>query len=111
MKINSYSFGNIKVNGQNISSDLIIFKDKIINDWWRKEGHRLHKEDLKEVIIYDPDVLIIGTGKQGIMTVPQSLINFLEDKNITVKVNKTDKAVQLFNKARGKKVAALHLTC
>ena len=111
MKINSYSFGNIKVNGQNFSSDLIIFNNRIKKNWWRKEGHHLHKQDLKEVIDYNPDILIIGTGKQGVMTVPQSLINFLEERNITVKVNRTDKAVALFNKAEGRKAAALHLTC
>ena len=111
MRINSYSFGEITVNKKIFSSDLIIFDNKISTNWWRKKGHFIHKEDLEEVFKYNPDTLIIGTGKYGKMKVSDNIIDELNNYNIKVIVRKTDKAVNLFNKTKGKKTAALHLTC
>ena len=82
-------------------------------NWWRKEGHHLHIEDLKEVLEEKPDILIIGTGKMGVMKVPTALQEELRQKNIEVIVEKTGKAVDIFNAAdKSKKVVgAFHLTC
>jgi hypothetical protein len=35
--IESYSFGQILINGKKHNSDLIIFKDHIFDNWWRSE--------------------------------------------------------------------------
>lgn len=114
MKINSYSFGKINISNKEYNSDLIIFPNTIQDNWWRQKGHLLQKEDLNTVIDYNPDLLIIGTGKYGRMKVPDTLINKLKNININVKVYKTDKAVQIYNnkkKDSSNVVCALHLTC
>ncbi len=114
MKIESYTYGQMTIDGQLYKKDLIIFPDRIIPDWWRKEGHLLSMEDLGEVIEAKPEVLIVGTGDSGFMHVPLSTELDLKDKNVEVIVKKTDKAVQLFNEQilMGKNVAgAFHLTC
>jgi len=72
--IEDYSFGKIIINGKKYDSDLIIFKDHIYDSWWRKEGHNLCIDDIKEIIDIKPEVLIIGTGYFGLMKVPQELI-------------------------------------
>ncbi|MFQ6072444.1 MAG: MTH938/NDUFAF3 family protein, partial [Methanosarcinales archaeon] len=69
-KIDQYSFGNMIISNERFTSDLIIFPDKILENWWRKEGHSLHPEDLKDVIEYKPKLLIVGTGKYGSMKIP-----------------------------------------
>jgi len=114
MKISSYTFGKIIVNGDEYNADLIIFPDTIYQSWWRKEGHSLCIEDLKEVLNRDIKILVIGTGAYGKMKVPESLIQELKNKGIETMVKQTDKAVELFNTflSEGKKVAgAFHLTC
>ncbi|MHA1616606.1 MAG: Mth938-like domain-containing protein [Candidatus Njordarchaeales archaeon] len=112
--IEDYEFGEIKIGGQKYRSDVIVFPDKVSEDWWRIEGHNLHIEDLWEVIEYKPEILVIGTGYYGRMDVPREVILELEKKGIRVIVAHTREAVEIYNRylREGRKVvAALHLTC
>ena len=111
--IDAYHFGRIVIDGTTYSSDLIIFPDRIEAAWWRREGHVLHIEDIKSIVAAKPDVLIVGTGKYGVMTVPHETRAYLHANGVDVLVEPTDKAVELYNYYAGAKkvVAALHLTC
>lgn len=112
--IEQYSFGKIQINGKFYSKDVIIFPEEVISSWWRKEGHNLHMEDLQEVIKRKPEILIIGTGYNGVMRVKEDLISQLEDLGIKTTALKSGDAVKEYNKLvkEKKKVAAVfHLTC
>ena len=112
--IESYKFGQIIINGKKYSSDLIIFKDYIYDSWWRKEGHNLCIDDIKEIIDKKPDILIIGTGYFGLMKVPKELIENIKPSGIKqVIVKKTGEACTEYNKLykKNKIIAAFHLTC
>ncbi len=111
--IESYSFGKMVYDGRTYTSDLIIFPDRVFDNWWRLAGHHLHMEDLQDVLKEKPDVLIIGTGKMGVMKVPKALIEELKQKDIELYVEKTQEAVRIFNSADKTKkvVGAFHLTC
>jgi len=113
MKIEHYSFGRITIDGNTYISDVIIYPDKVDSSWWRKKGHSLHIDDLKDVISLRPEILIIGTGESGVMVVPEETLSYLKGYNIEVYVARTGKAVELFNNLRKDKktFAALHLTC
>ncbi len=114
MKVEAYEFGRISVAGQSYTSDVIISSERVRDGWWRQEGHRLHREDLGEVLAARPDVVVIGTGYYGNMVVPPETRSFLESKGIEVRVAKTSDAVKEFNELQhraAKIVAALHLTC
>lgn len=113
MKIEHYSFGSITVDGKTYTSDVIIYPGRVDSSWWRKEGHNLHIVDLTDVINAKPQVLVIGTGASGLMKVPKETLSHLESKGIEVHVERTDKAVELFNKLQKDKIviAAFHLTC
>lgn len=113
MKIDSYSFGEIIIDGHAYTSDVIIYVDHVDASWWRKEGHRLHPEDIVDALNARPDILIIGTGYAGVMTVPKKTLEHIASQGVDVKVERTGKAVDLFNSLQGKKksVIALHLTC
>ena len=111
--INSYDFGRIVINGKRYNSDLIVFSDKVKDGWWRNEGHRLHVEDLKDVLEAKPEVLVVGTGYSGMMTVPPETRKYVESEGIELIAQNTREACKTFNhlvKSR-KVVAALHLTC
>lgn len=112
--LKDYQFGRIKVNNTEHRADLIVGKDFLKPNWWRKEGHSICLEDLKEVLEQNPEVLIIGTGAFGRVKVPKSVIKELEKQDCAVSVLKTKQAVELYNLLleKDKKVfAALHLTC
>ncbi|MEW6214996.1 MAG: MTH938/NDUFAF3 family protein [Nitrospirota bacterium] len=113
MKIEHYSFGKITIDGKTYTSDVIIYPGRVDSSWWRKEGHSLHIVDLTDIINAKPEILIIGTGYSGVMVVPRETLIYLESKGIEVHVERTGKAVELFNKLQKDKVviAALHLTC
>ncbi len=113
MKITDYSFGKITINGDTYTSDVIIYPDRVYSAWWRKEGHLLQVEDLSDVINAGIPVLIIGTGFYGAMKVPDKIIDYLKSRNIGTHVEKTGRAVSLYNKITDERpaIAALHLTC
>ncbi len=113
MKIDSYSFGHIVIDGKAYTSDVIIYGDRVDAAWWRKEGHRLHPEDLADVLNARPEILVIGTGYAGVMTVPKKTRERIIAQGIDVEVERTGKAVDLYNALHEKKhvIAALHITC
>jgi len=112
MIIESYLFGRMKVDGDVFDSDLIIFPEKVKSSWWRTEGHYLQMKDLGEILDYNPEVLIIGTGYFGRMDVADEVIKRLEETGIKYYIEKSSKAVEIFNKIDSKKkVGAFHLTC
>ena len=111
--IDSYSFGKIEVDGRTYRSDVIIYTEKINAFWWRKEGHNLNMVDLKEIMDYRPEMLIIGQGNIGVMKVRPAVRTQIQKKGIILFIARTTQAVQKYNElAKTKKVvAALHLTC
>ena len=111
--IDSYSFGKIVIDGKTYTSDVILYPDKVDESWWRKDGHLLQKEDLIDVIQYNPEVLIVGTGAYGLMKVPDETKQFLEAKEIELIAEETREACKTYNELKEKRkvIAAFHLTC
>jgi hypothetical protein len=111
--IESYRFGRIIVNGRHYSSDVIIYPDRVEGSWWRVRGHDLCMDDIREILDYGPEVLIIGKGKSGMMKVSDVVRNEIRKLGIELITANTKEAVEKYNNVAGKKkaVAALHLTC
>jgi len=113
--IEHYSFGEIIINGKKYVHDLIVFQSGEIKDnWWRMEGHRLSIEDIKDVLEDKPEILVIGSGYNGLMRVDSDVVKALKDAGIDVIVKKSAEACKVYNelKMKSKKIAlAIHLTC
>ena len=111
--IEAYHFGCILIDGEEYTSDVIIYPDKIDSTWWRRDGHKLCVEDLKDVLREKPDVLVVGMGKPGLMKVLPETETYLKSEGIQLIAKPTEDACKIYNKfSKGKKViAALHLTC
>ena len=111
--IDSYKFGRIVIDGESYNSDVIIYPNKVDYKWWRKEGHLLQKDDLADVIKYEPEILIVGKGKPGLMEVLDETKRFVQSKGIELIVDNTENACQTHNKLKENKkvIATLHLTC
>ena len=111
--IDSYSFGNITIDNQKFTKDLIIYPDYINSNWRRKTGHLLTEDDIAEILDYEPEILIIGTGSRGLMKVDEILKAKLKALKIEFIIKKTSEAVNEYNEIYkdNKVVCAIHLTC
>ena len=114
MNIDAYHFGKIDINGRTYTSDVIITPERVLDSWWRRESHRLAVADVADVVAARPDVLVIGTGYLGRLSVPDETRRYLQAQGIQVREARTREAVQEFNrlqKTSTRVVGALHLTC
>ena len=111
--IDSYRFGQVVVNGKNYTSDVIIFPDRVSDNWWRKAGHQLHLDDLTEVIAENTEVMVVGIGAEGLMRVLPEVALSLETGGIKLIAEPTNEACNIYKELchSQRVVAALHITC
>lgn len=110
--IEGYRFGRVLVNGQEEKRDVIVLPHRVVQNWWRKDGHSLVMEDLNEVLDELPERLVVGTGASGQMRLDPETLDALRGRGIEVDVKRTDEAVRLFAELDPTTTAAaLHLTC
>lgn len=111
-RIESYAFGHITVDGEEHTRDVIVLPERVVGNWWRRDGHGLVLEDLEDVLDELPERLILGTGAYGRLHPDHGALDALRGRGIEVEVLPTEEAVRRYgalNPART--AAALHLTC
>ena len=111
--IDSYEFGRIVIDGEAVTSDVIIYPGRFDAGWWRKEGHKLQVEDIQSILEAKPDVLVVGTGAYGQMRVTPEAATAIEEAGIRLIAEPTGEACKRYNELADSAsvVAALHLTC
>jgi hypothetical protein len=111
-RIDDYGFGHITIDGRDHSLDVIVLPSRVIDNWWRREGHSLALEDFDGVLDELPRHLVVGTGAHGRMQPPPDTIAALEERGHTVEVLTTDRAVRRYSELDESEAAlAAHLTC
>ena len=111
-RLEDFSFGRLTVDGQEHTRDLIVLPDRVVSDWWRREGHSLAMEDLDEVLDELPARLVVGVGAQSQLRPDPAVIAELERRRVEVECLPTDAAVRRYGELDERTTAAaLHLTC
>ncbi len=115
MKIDSYDFGQIVINGKEYDLDVVVFPEKV-DYWTRRESHLLRVEDVWEIVKERPHILVVGTGYSGVMKIKEEVREFLKKNGVKLIEKKSREAVETYNrlveKEKNKKVVlAIHLTC
>jgi hypothetical protein len=111
-RLEDYSFGRIIVDGSEHRRDLIVLPDRVVADWWRKNGHSLAIDDLDEVIEELPERLILGCGHDGRLHPDPAVIEALRARGVEVEAVRTGEAVDRYRASDpARTAAALHLTC
>jgi len=118
MKIESTSFGSITVKGETYEHDIVIRMDGSI----KKRKKRLSKElygtshilSLAEAeFVYEKgaEIIIIGSGQNGMLRLSEEAEEFFEKKGCDVVLMRTPEAIKRFNKTKEKKIGLFHVTC
>jgi hypothetical protein len=111
-QLTDYSFGSLRVDGEEHTKDLIVLPERVVADWWRREGHSLAIEDLDDVIDEMPGRLILGCGAHGRLEPPAAVLEALRERGVEVEAMPTAEAVRRYGELDpGSTAAALHLTC
>jgi hypothetical protein len=111
-RLEDYSFGRLTVDGHEHTRDLIVLPDRVVGDWWRREGHSLALADLDEVLDELPGRLVLGVGAHGRLRPDPEVIAELERRGVHVESLPTDAAVRRYGELDQRTTAAaLHLTC
>jgi hypothetical protein len=110
--IDSFTFGRFVVDG-NPYKDITIDVSGNVKDWHYVKHHTVTKEDILE-ILDGAEVLVIGIGTDGCVSVEEEVLEFAKSRNVEVRIENTEKACDVYNdlKKKGKKVSAIfHSTC
>jgi hypothetical protein len=111
-QLQDYHFGRLTVDGREHTRDLIVLPDRVMSDWWRRQGHSLAIEDLDAVLDELPERLVLGVGAHGRLRPDPAIIAELERRGVTVECLRTDAAVRRYGELDERRTAAaLHLTC
>lgn len=122
MRIKTPEFGKIIVDGKEYTSDIVILPGKIIKRKKQisKEKHGTsHKFSQEELETYlgkvDPlgiDLLVVGTGQYGRLSLLPGAREVLEKKGIKLVELKTPEATQYYQKEnRNSTIGIFHITC
>lgn len=112
--IEDYQFSSIKINGKSYNTDVIVSPEKVADNWWRRQGHRLSLEDLEGVFRSKPDVIVVGNGHNSKMRVTDEVIDYVKKNKIDFIVKDTKAAIKEYNrleKEKEKVIGCFHLTC
>jgi hypothetical protein len=112
--IEQYSDGHIRIKGINYDKDVKIIEGDVVPNWWRKGGHRIEEEDIRDILDATPNILVVGTGYAENVHISQNVVSQAKARDIQLIPEPTPQAVKTFNRllSEGRSVSgAFHLTC
>ena len=112
VKINSMKFGEIMIDNKTYYSDMIVWWDGRVE--YREKSHIFGVNELSKIASKNIEMVVVGTGTEGILKIEEDVESVAEEMNIQVFVDTSPKAIEMFNafQNEGKKVVAvIHATC
>ena len=116
MRIEGYSFGSIRIDGETYEYDMVIDRGEVskrkkkVSKAFRGEfGHT--PLSAAENIPWECERLVVGTGEHGALPVMDELKREAKRRKIELVLLSTIKAVELLNSNPADTNAILHLTC
>lgn len=111
--IENYEFGSYIIDGKKYEYDIKLINNKV-KIWHGRINHYIFVKDVEDLIAFNPELIIIGTGFYGKVRVKDEVVKFAEDKGIELVILPTKEACNAYNKAleEGKNVCGIfHGTC
>src|ERR687888_1834914 len=83
-RLDGYRFGRVLLDGDEQTRDVIVLPDRVVPNWWRKDGHALVLDDLDDVVAELPSHLLVGTGANGQLKPDSDAVEQLRERGIEV---------------------------
>jgi glucokinase len=117
-RVAAMEFGSVLVNGQVQRRDLVVRANGEVKRR-RKElsrevhgtAHEVSADEIKYVCKGRPEVLVMGQGYDGLVTLSRDAARWLAKKGIRAVVAATPEAAEAFNDESGRKALLLHVGC
>ncbi len=119
--IEEYHFGSIIIDAKVYNYDVEVRWTNEVFPWQRTESHIIDVEDVKRAVSQNPEVIVIGTGENGVARVTEEAQKFIREKEIELIIDKTEEATKTFNiineeskeeeGEQRKIIGIFHLTC
>lgn len=119
--IEEYKFGLIVIDGKTYKHDVGVNWAGDVFEWSREDSHIIGVEDIIDALEQNPEVIIVGTGEQGMAQVSEAAQKAIEERGVRLIVDKTEQATRTFNVRRDESfeeegvqeriVGLFHLTC
>jgi hypothetical protein len=114
-RLSDYRFGHVNVDGVEHTKDVIVLPDRVVGNWWRRDGHSLVMADLDEVLDELPECLVVGCGADGRLSPDPGVAAALAQRGVEMEALPTAEAVERYSELEAANpaavAAALHLTC
>lgn len=88
--------GMIKVGNEELTENVVLFRDKIYRGWQPADIENLNSRDLADLLEKEPEVIIFGTGWQTRLP-PRELVFTLARRGIGFEMMDTPAACRTFN--------------
>jgi hypothetical protein len=117
-RIEGTKFGSVIIDGKTYE-DVLIIEGKVLKRDKDKiraiygTSHVVRKEEAEELLKGNPEVVIIGTGQYGSLSVDPEVASLIREAGAELVTLETPKAIQKFNElvAIKRANALLHVTC
>ena len=112
-RLTNYTFGQVTVDGRVHTQDLVVCGEQVYANWRREQGHSLVPIDIEPYLSPDTSLLIVGCGAMGRLVVPETTVEWVVSRGITLKSLHSGEACDYFNRLSPsvEAVLGLHLTC
>ena len=118
VKVDSFSFGSIVVDGKKYGHDVLLFPDGSVKErkggFWKFGSHAIRKDEVEQLAKANPEVIIVGTGTSGGAKLTLDAESYLKETKLELLSLPSQEAVDRLNQlvGEGKRLAALiHITC
>jgi glucokinase len=117
-QIRRVTFGEITVGRKSHNHDIYISvqgkvrkRQKSLAKQLYGNAHIVGPNELDIVCRGGPEVLIVGTGKEGRVELTEEACRYLNQRSIRLQMLPTSEAVGAYNRCEARKAALIHVTC
>jgi hypothetical protein len=117
-KINKTIFGSITLDGEKVEHDILIRLNGTVEKRKKKlskevygTSHTVSLAEAKYVYEEGAEIIIIGSGQDGMLKLSDEAAAFFKKKVCKVRLMPTPEAAREWNKAKSATIGLFHITC
>ena len=117
-RISAAEFGEVVVDGEKKDNDIVVRASGKVKKRKKKlsrqvhgTAHEISEDEIKWVCKGSPELVVIGAGHHGQMTLSRDAHGWLQNEGIRVMILPSPEAAAAFNQATGPKALLLHVAC